>query len=198
MYIPKPQLTDWQLSESVDLSLTAVIVVDILGGSDGIMDSLQEMADNAVAIVEAARDAGIPVFFTDDEHLPEVDLELTLWGEHGMKGTEGCKPLDIFDVQPTDRIIPKRRYNAFFGTDLDISLRELGVDTLIVFGYDTNICVMHTLAGAYFLGYKTIVPADATASFLVGNQEDGLEYFSRCFDSRVVDTETVLEYLDAD
>ena len=39
------------------------------------------------------------------------------------------------------------------------------------------------------------VPADACATFLIGNQKDGLEYFSRCYDSRVVDTETVLSYL---
>lgn len=79
--------------------------------------------------------------------------------------------------------------------DLDLTLRELGVDTLIAVGCDTNICVLQTLAGAYFRGYKTIVPADATATFLVGTQEGGLEYFTRCYDSRVTTTESVLEKL---
>ena len=54
---------------------------------------------------------------------------------------------------------------------------------------------MQTLAGAYFLGYKSVVPADATATFLIGDQESGLEYFTHCYDSRVVDTATVLDYL---
>ena len=76
-----------------------------------------------------------------------------------------------------------------------MTLRELGVDTLIAVGCDTNICVLQTLAGAYFRGYKTIVPADATATFLVGTQEGGLEYFARCYDSRVTTTESVLEKL---
>ena len=195
MYLPQAQDTQWQQSDEIDLAKTALVVVDVLGGTEGTLESLQEMAANSVRIAKAARAKGIPVFFTDDEHLPNIDLELTLWGEHGMKGTEGSKPLVEFDLQPEDRIIPKRRYNAFFGTDLDISLRELGVDTLIVVGCDTNICVLQTLAGAYFLGYKTIVPADATATFLIGTQEAGLEYFSRCYDTRVVTTEKVLEYL---
>ena len=69
------------------------------------------------------------------------------------------------------------------------------MDTLIVFGMDTNICVQHTLAGAYFRTYKTIVAGDACATFLIGTQEAGLEYFTRCYDSRVVSTETVLGYL---
>ena len=76
-----------------------------------------------------------------------------------------------------------------------MTLRELGVDTIIAVGCDTNICVLQTLAGAYFNGYKTVVAADACATFLIGTQEAGLEYFSRCYDSRVVATDTVLEYL---
>nr|MCW1079452.1 cysteine hydrolase [Streptococcus anginosus] len=90
---------------------------------------------------------------------------------------------------------PKRRYSACVGTDLDLTLRELGREVLIVVGFDTNICVLHTLASAYYLGYRTIVPADATASFLVGTQDGGLEYFSRVFDSRVVTTAQVLTEL---
>ena len=78
---------------------------------------------------------------------------------------------------------------------LDLTLRELGVDTLIAFGCDTNICVLQTLAGAYFRGYKTVVPADACGTFLVGTQEQGLEYFTRCYDSRVVDTDSVIACL---
>ena len=117
-------------------------------------------------------------------------------GEHGICGSDAAQPLKTFDLQESDFIIPKRRYNGFFQTDLDLTLRELGVDTLIAFGCDTNICVLQTLAGAYFLGYKTVVPADACGTFLIGTQEQGLEYFSRCYDSRVVDTETVLGYLD--
>ena len=54
---------------------------------------------------------------------------------------------------------------------------------------------MQTLAGAYFRGYRTIVAADATATFLVGDQESGLQYFTRCYDSRVVTTSDVLGYL---
>ena len=194
-YLPVPQKTAWQQSNEIDLSKTAVLVIDILGGNEGTVPGLETMAENAVRIVKAARAKGVPVIFSDDNHLPEVDLELPLWGEHGMVNTQGSLPLDEFDVQPTDRIIPKRRYNGFFQTDLDISLRELGVDTIIAVGCDTNICVLQTLAGAYFLGYKTIVAADATGTFLIGTQEAGLEYFSRCYDSRVVDTETVLGYL---
>lgn len=194
-YLPVAQQTPWQQSNEIDLSSTAVLVIDVLGGSEGVIPALEEMASNSVAIVKAARAAGVPVIFANDAHVPGLDREIELWGEHGIVGTQGATPLDAFDVTGDDIMIPKRRYDAFFETDLDLTLRELGVDTIIAVGADTNICVLQTLAGAYFRTYRTIVPADATATFLVGTQEAGLEYFTRCYDTRVVDTATVLGYL---
>lgn len=195
-YLPQAQQTAWQQSNEIDPSSTAVLVIDILGGEEGALPQLQEMADNAVAIVNAARAKGLPVIFSCDAHIPAYDKEIELWGEHGIAGSEAAKPLAAFKIQDTDIVIPKRRYNGFFGTDLDLTLRELGVDTLITVGCDTNICVLQTLAGAYYNGYKTVVAADACATFLIGTQEAGLEYFSRCYDSRVVTTDTVLSYLE--
>ncbi len=194
-YLPQAQQTAWQQSDEIDLGKTAVLVIDILGGEEGTLPQLQEMASNAVAIVNAARAKSVPVIFSCDAHVPAYDKEIELWGEHGIAGSEAAKPLAAFKLQDTDIVIPKRRYNGFFGTDLDLTLRELGVDTLIAVGCDTNICVLQTLAGAYFNGYKTVVAADACATFLIGTQEAGLEYFSRCYDSRVVATSTVLGYL---
>lgn len=194
-YIPQAQQTKWQQTDELDVSRTAVVVIDVLGGADGPIPALEEMANNCFKIVKAARAKKVPVIFVNDAHIPGLDREIELWGEHGIRGTQGSVPLDGFEVASSDYIIPKRRYNAFFQTDLDLTLRELGVDTIIAVGCDTNICVMQTLAGAYFLGYKTVVPSDATATFLIGDQESGLEYFTRCYDSRVVDTAKVLEYL---
>lgn len=194
-YLPKAQSTPWQQSNEIDLSRTAVLVIDVLGGSGGVVPGLEEMADNAVRIVKAARVAGVPVVFSNDAHIAGIDKEIELWGEHGIVGTDSARPLDAFEVQEGDYIVPKRRYDGFFQTDLDLTLRELGVDTLIAFGCDTNICVLQTLAGAYFRGYKTVVAADACGTFLVGTQEQGLDYFTRCYDSRVIDTDAVIACL---
>lgn len=194
-YLPVAQETTWQQSDSIDLAKTAVLVVDVLGGSNPVLPVLEEMMSNSAAITKAARAAGVPVVFVDDAHIPGLDRELELWGEHGIVDTEDAQPAAALEPCASDCIIPKRRYDGFFQTDLDLTLRELGVDTLIVVGADTNICVLQTLAGAYFRGYKTIVAADATATFLIGTQEYALDYFSRCYDSRVVDTTRVLAYL---
>ena len=159
-------------------------------GSDS---GLEDMASNSVKIVKAARAKSRSC--SRAMHIFLALIRIELWGEHGIVGSDAAQPLADFDVQESDFVISKRRYDGFYQTDLDLTLRELGVDTLIAVGCDTNICVLQTLAGAYFRGYKTIVPADATATFLVGTQEGGLEYFTRCYDSRVTTTESVLEKL---
>lgn len=196
-YLPVAQQTAWQQSDQIDLAKTAVLVVDVLGGEGGVVPGLETMAENAAAIAKAARKAGVPVVFSCDAHVPGLDKELELWGEHGIAGTDAAQPLALLEAGAGDYIVPKRRYDGFFQTDLDLTLRELGADTLIVCGADTNICVLQTLAGAYFRTYKTVVAADACGTFLIGTQEAGLEYFSRCYDSRVVSTATVLGYLGA-
>ena len=192
-YMPVAQQTAWQTSNDIDLSSTAILVIDVLGGTDPIPEAFAEPIGACVSIVKAARAKGVPVIFSDDNHIPAYDREIELWGEHGIRGTQGGEPVAAFDLQPSDIVIPKRRYDGFFQTDLDITLRELGVDTLIAVGADANICVLQTLAGAYFRGYKTIVPADAVWTFLVGTYEGALEYYTRCYDTRVVESKTILE-----
>jgi len=50
---------------------------------------------------------------------------------HSIRGTEGAEVVADLNPEPTDIILPKRRFSAFFKTDLDQTLRLLGVDTLV-------------------------------------------------------------------
>lgn len=194
-YTPIAQDTPWQNGDDIDIMRTAVLVIDVLGGDSGLPEGFETEAGNCIAIAKAARAIGMPVIFADDAHVLAYDREIELWGEHGIAGTQGGTPLAEFDIAESDIIIPKRRYDGFFGTDLDLTLRELGITTLIAVGADANICVLQTLAGAYFRGYRSIVPRDAVWTFLIGTHTGALEYYSTCYDTRIVDTQSVLDAL---
>jgi nicotinamidase-related amidase len=84
---------------------------------------------------------------------------------HCIKNTKGGEIIDSLAPRPGDYIIPKRRYSAFFGTDLDATLREMNVSELILVGVCTNICVLYTAADARMLNYKVTVIRDGVASF---------------------------------
>lgn len=185
---------------NIDKSTTALLVIDALTAAS--TDSVYELqgdeaafAANCVRLTDAARAAGIPVIFVNDDHIPGVDKELELWGPHGIHGQVTNFPELKAGSGERDFIITKRRYSGFFGTDLDLLLRELGVRTLIAVGEDSNICVLHTLADAYYLGYASIVPQDATRTFLCGTQEAAIEHFEKCFGSQIATTQEVVEEL---
>ena len=60
--------------------------------------------------------------------------------------------------------VSKTRYSAFFGTDLDLVLRENGVSEVVVVGTKTNCCIRATVTDAYNLDYRAIVLSDCVAT----------------------------------
>lgn len=196
--MPVHQRTAWQNGTGFDPETTAILVIDDYGG-DIYGDTTPEQEFlNAFDIVKAGRKSNLPILFVNDAHREGIDLELELWGEHGLAGDETSQPLTGFDVQDSDYLLVKRRYDGFFQTDLDLTLRELGADTLIAFGTDTNICVLQTLSSAYNLGYKIIVPEDACSNELgVGTHEGAIDYFDQCYGARIVSTETIIREIKA-
>jgi len=138
----------------------------------------------------------MPVIFANDAHIPGLDRELALWGDHGIAGTPEAQTSPLLDPQPSDFVVEKRRYSAFFQTGLRLLLDELGVRTLICCGMDTNICVRHTVADAYFDNFDIVVVDDATATFLVGNQDEGLEYLKTCYAAKIIGTDEAVKLIE--
>lgn len=115
-------------------------------------------------IIEKFRKEGHPVVFVCDNHEKD-DKEFDMFPPHCIAKTEGSQIIEEINVNPEDKIIRKRRYSAFFGTDLDLYLREKGVDELYLVGVCTNICVLYSAADARNLGYKVNIYKEGVASF---------------------------------
>lgn len=103
-----------------------------------------------------------PVIFICDRHR-QGDLEFEMFPPHCLEGEEGGKVIDALAPRPEERIIYKRRYSAFFGTELDLTLREYGVSELELTGVVTNICVLYTAADARMRNYQVSVVPGAVA-----------------------------------
>lgn len=183
--------------EDVNPAECALLVIDELGNPEGgpLESVLLPATLNTARLARAARAARVPVIFANDAHIKGIDRELLLWGDHGLAGTPEAQTSPQLEAQEGDFTIEKRRYSAFFQTGLRLLLDELGVRTLICTGMDTNICVRHTVADAYFNNFNVAVVSDATATFLVGNQEEGLEYMKACYAAAIVSTDEALQVL---
>lgn len=80
------------------------------------------------------------------------------------RGSWGAEVVDEINPGTADIQIVKHRFSAFWDTETDSILRNLGVKTLLIGGVNMDQCVMTTLEDASFLGYDTILIEDATAT----------------------------------
>ena len=148
---------------------TAVVVVDCQNDfchPDGKLYSpaSREIIPRLVRLVEKARAAGAKVFYTQDTHMPDDNWEFPIWGPHAIRGTWGWEIVDELKPREGDVVVQKPRYDAFYDSMLDHLLRMYGVRHLVIAGTVANICVLHTVAGAWMRTYRVVVPADAIAA----------------------------------
>lgn len=174
--------------------MEAVVVVDML--NDFVTGQLEcERAEKIIPYIEeliqAARRKKVPVIYSNDAHLPK-DFELEKWGKHAMKGAQGAEVIPQLKPEKGDYIIEKRSYSGFFETGLDSLLRSLEVDTLVLTGLHVNMCVRHTAAGAFFRGYKTVVPKDGTEAFTEEDYQEGIEYLQNTYDTEITETKKII------
>jgi ureidoacrylate peracid hydrolase len=180
---------------------TAILVVDMLHDfcdPTGAMclpgaEKLYPIQNNLIKI---ARTSGMMIGWIVDAHRQGLrrDRELLKRAPHCFEGTNGVDVMKQLDKKDDDLIFIKRRYSAFFGTDLDLTLRDNLIDTLIVFGVVTNICVRSTVHDAFFNGYQVVVPKDACAATGPREQESSLYDIATHF-GVVTESQDLLDHL---
>jgi len=169
----------------------AVIIIDML--NDFVTGELRaERAGRIIQplrkLAEAARKHEIPVIYSNDAHYPSDAEVVNKWGGHAIKGTPGAEVIPELEPKKQDFIVEKRTYSGFYETGLDPLLRSLyngGVETVILGGLHTNICVRHTSADAFFRGYKIVIAKDGVEAFTREAHEEGLKYLKDVYNAEV-------------
>jgi nicotinamidase/pyrazinamidase len=147
-----------------------IIVVDML--KDNLKESsrnpyLQEgraILPNLQRLLEESRKREFPILFACDSFLKDDFIFKGRMKVHSLRGTKGSEVINDLKPEPTDIVLPKRRFSAFFKTDLDQTLRVLGVDTIIVTGITTEVCVLMTVMDGLSHDFSVILLEDCSAS----------------------------------
>jgi nicotinamidase-related amidase len=160
----------------------ALIVVDMQNGfcdKRGFMCQLGLDIDQCIAavkplrkVLQRCRELEIPVIFTRYWLRPDYKdaglFEDLFPGSHQIQAmVAGTWDADIFDeLAPIEGeyIIDKQRYSAFYETNLDLILRDLGTTMTVITGVTTNICVESTVRDALFRNYKPVILEDCTGA----------------------------------
>ena len=144
----------------------------------------QNVVENVANLAAACRAAGVPVihvWYIVEPGAPGLKQNAPLFeGVKGanalVRGSWGAAPADGLEPGDGDHVIEKMRMNAFYNTRLDILLRGLGVETLIITGAWTNMSIEHTARHAADAGYRAIVASDGTSTVNDEWQHAALNY----------------------
>jgi gluconolactonase len=134
------------------------------------------IAQNAVAnvadLAAACRSAGVPVihvWYLVEKGAPGLRQNAPLFqgvkeADALVRGTWGAAPAEGLEAQDGDHVVEKMRMNGFYETRLDILLRGLGADQLIITGAWTNMSIEHTARHGADAGYEVVVASDGTST----------------------------------
>ncbi len=184
----------------------ALLVIDIT--KDSLLPAAQsgieligapEVVEQSRRVIQAAREAQLPVIFIQEVHRRSlIDFGRELDGAEGihcLEGAPGAQFLD--DLRPLENefYVPKRRYSAFFGTDLEILLKGLKAETLILIGFLTDVCVHYTGADAHQHDYRIRVVRQCTSGSSEAAAQASLNALEYLQSGAVVDVEDMIEAL---
>lgn len=168
------------VSEKIDPRHTAVLVVDMQNefcSPDGYVAKqgwdilpMQLMAEHLKQFLSDAR-KHVPIVHIRGQYEPAMMPPQMVERLHRLNippycqpGTKGVEFYPGFEPQPGDHVVTKRTFSGFAHSELEYLLRNLRIETVIVTGTFTNVCVDSTVRDAYFRGFYPVIPSDLSAT----------------------------------
>ncbi|MCS7173857.1 MAG: cysteine hydrolase [Armatimonadetes bacterium] len=193
------------LAEKVRPGHTALVVIDMQNdfchpegawGKLGMsLEATHRMLPRLESLLRHARAAGVQVVFVGTHYLPEVLTPVwTERREHRRRvpmlrpGTWGAE--FVLPPEPQDFVVYKHRYSAFHGTSLDLVLRGRGIQTVVLTGTVTNVCVETTARDACQREYYVVVVEDCCSALSEEDHRVALRNVDRYF-GEVVSSEAL-------
>lgn len=159
-------------------SEAALLLIDMQKESQYGIEGIDEAIAAAESVITACRTAGLQVVYT--RHVNRGDAVGLSLGEvldstgvpvYYRAETDAVSIIDAIAPQPQDVVIDKHRWSGFYGTSLDLILRNIGARELFVGGFTTDCCVLTTVYDAYARDYRVSLVPDMCAATNVGSHQ---------------------------
>jgi len=165
---------------------TALILVDVINDffhpqGHNYYPQYEAILAHIRRLLDVARRHGVVVIHAAEGHPANHngDFEWKKLPRHCVIGSFETRPAPGIDIGEGEYAIHKRRYSAFFATDLDLLLRERDVYQLVIVGVKSHVCIRATAQDAFALGYDVIVVKEAVGSNHTHLHEASLEDIER-------------------
>jgi ureidoacrylate peracid hydrolase len=187
-----------RIKEQIKSGKTALIVVDVQNdfchqegafGKRGVdLSHMERPSDKLVQFIDQCRQFNVPVIFVRTIHSKWTDSDSWIGRLEGAgKEMLICRPdtwgAEFFKVKPldTDFIVTKHRFSGFVGTELNLVLRSRGIETLLMTGFTTNVCVETTARDGFNLDFRIILVEDCCAAFSADEHASAITNINKYF-----------------
>lgn len=149
----------------------ALIVVDMQNyflspDSPAFIPSAEAITDNINKLIEAFDSSNQPVIFTRHSNTHDNAGMMAVWWSRLLSADSNYFPIsDKIDYSDRFVTIDKHQYDAFYQTKLEDILLSANINTLVITGVMTNLCVETTARTAFIRNFQVVLPADATAAY---------------------------------
>jgi nicotinamidase-related amidase len=156
------------------------MLVDFFERSPALAAQRASLVVSINALVADFRRAQLPVVWVRQEFAADLSDAFLDMRRHNIAitiaGTVGCELLPELDAAPEEAVVVKKRYSAFFGTELDVVLSTLSPATLVLAGINTHACIRTTAIDAYQRDHDVILATDCIGSGDRAHHEITLDY----------------------
>lgn len=171
-----------------DNSPVVLLLIDVINdfefeGADALFRNALPAAQTIAALKERAESAGIPVVYVND-NFGKWRSDFRLLVAHCIDDdTRGRPIVELLKPRDEDYLVLKPKQSGFFFTTLELLLRHLGAQTLILTGFTGDICVLFTAADAHLRDYHLMIPRDCVVSQDADENERILAYMERVLEA---------------
>ena len=179
------------LRHAPDRAETALLLIDVINpldfaGGDNLLQQALPMARALAAFKRRAKAARVPAIYVND-NFGRWRSDFPKLVEQFLRPEVRGRPIvELLIPEDDDYFVLKPKHSAFFQTNLDILLRYLGVNSLILTGIASDICVLFSANDAYMRDFKIIVPSDCTASEDAEHNRQVLMLMQRVLKARIL------------
>ena len=186
------------LKDRCDPRYAALIVVDVQNdfvspeGSAGKrgddVGAAMAMIPNLTSLIDQARKVGLTVVYIRTTHSDWTDTASWIYRTSQKSGLNTCREgtwaaafYNGIAPLPSERVVIKHRYSAFINTDLNTVLKARGIESILVCGVATNVCVETTARDGYMYDYYVTMIDDCSAAYDAKLHMNTLENIRRHF-----------------
>jgi len=169
------------------------------------VSGFEPVIQSAKRLVEASREAGMPVIFTTMAFAPDYsngglttsELRPNLAEENALRADSPDRDImPSLGVHPSDIVIEKQRYSAMIKSPLPDLLQQRGIESLVVGGVTTSMCVESTVRDLAMMDYRTFVIPEACGDLKPDFHDRAMQLFALAF-GRVVPELDMLAAMEA-